>query len=337
MPFDLTIKSIDDYSDRLLKFSSVSSTANNFRGSFESLPFGDDSDQLVLKLNHSNSKIANEYLNSLLNAFDQDGIKDRQLEYARTIEFVNQRSKLLEDELRVIEARKEDFKKSNKLSDIKVDADVNIEQQFSYNNELFNEESKLTLANYLLKSIETNEYDYLPINIGMEDFDINNIIIQYNQIVSDRNKYLSEAGPNNLFVKSLESQLESLILNIQNSINNYQKSTQLKIEILSNKEKEFENVYGSVPKNEKILRSIERELSVKKLFSYCYCKKERRPLLILLLLSLQSRLLTSIQILFRFLPTKTSHIYFHFFGFFFLFPLYILGLASTIKFTIRNN
>ena len=103
----------------------------------------------------------------------------------------------------------------------------------------------------------------MPINIGLDNFDLNNIIADYNTIVRERNKLLNEAGPNNVLVKSLQSELDSLIKNISISIKNYLESINLKINDLKNKELEFEKVYNTVPENEKILRSIERELTIK--------------------------------------------------------------------------
>lgn len=275
LPFDLKINNIRNFSKRILEIGDISSMANYYRARFETVPMGNESDQLLLKIKHQNIKIANEYLNSLLNAFDLDGIKDRQLEYKRTIEFVDNRAKILEKELEVIELKKQDFKKLNNLSDIKVDADNNITQLNAYNKELFDAESQKSLASFLLSSIKENRYDYLPLNIGFENFDLNVIISEFNKIITDRNKFISDAGPNNFFAKSLDSQLDEISKNISNSLKNYLNSLEIQIEILKGKENEFEKVYGNVPENEKILRSIEREQSVKEsLFLLMLQKRE---------------------------------------------------------------
>ena len=44
------------------------------------------------------------------------------------------------------------------------------------------------------------------------------MINQYNNVVSDRLRYLNESGANNFLVKSLEPQLENLIQNISTSL-----------------------------------------------------------------------------------------------------------------------
>ena len=60
------------------------------RGSFTS-----GSDQINLSLNYPNKLIAEDYINTLIDEFDKEGIFDRRLEYQATIEFVNERSKII--------------------------------------------------------------------------------------------------------------------------------------------------------------------------------------------------------------------------------------------------
>lgn len=264
LPFELTVNSdANILAERILKIISIENSVNQMRRQVNISSLGKESDQLSLSIVHENPKIGNDYLNGLMTAFDQDGIKDRQLEYERTIQFVNKREKILKKELELVEIKKQNFKQANNLSDLTLDADNNINLKYTYNSEIFQSESQNEIANYLYESLNEKEYDYLPLNIGLENFDLNNMIIEYNKIVSERNKYLSEAGPNNFLVRSLQSQLDNLIKNISASLDNFRKSIELKIKNLKAKEIEFDNVYNRVPENEKILRSIERELSVK--------------------------------------------------------------------------
>ena len=79
---------------------------------------GNLSDQLVLSLNHSNVKLARDYVDRLIIEFDNDGIRDRQLEYKRTIDFVDVRSTFLESELEQIELKKLKFKEDNNLANL---------------------------------------------------------------------------------------------------------------------------------------------------------------------------------------------------------------------------
>ncbi len=264
LPFDITITSEKDLaSDRKIVFMPVEDIANKFRKGLVIEPLGSDSDQLSLSITHENPDIAQNYINELARTFDYDGISDRRLEYARTIEFVNQREKILKEDLNVIELRKQNYKQKNNLSDVTVDATNNIDLKYTYNSEIFQLESQKQIAQYLLDLISETDYDYLPINIGIENIDLNNLINGYNVLVSDRNRYLNEAGTNNFLVKSLEPQLDDIIKNLSVSLSNFINSTDLKLKNLKLKEDEFDFEYNRVPENEKTLRTIERELSIK--------------------------------------------------------------------------
>ena len=106
------------------------------------------------------------------------------------------------------------------------------------------------------------------------------MISDYNKIVTERNKYLTEAGPNNFLVKSLQSRLDNSIKNISASLDNFLNSIELKLKNVKIKEDEFDIVYNRVPENEKTLRSIERELSIKEALYLLLLQKERKPQLI---------------------------------------------------------
>ena len=136
---------------------------------------------------NNNLDIAKQYLTTLINSFDKDGIEDRQLEYKRTIEFVDNRSVFLQKELSLIEKRKQDFKRINKLTDISSDASVSINQQFVYDSELFEAESQKDLLEILSEELDSSKFKLLPVNIGLNNNSLNDLISQYNVLVKERN------------------------------------------------------------------------------------------------------------------------------------------------------
>ena len=264
LPFELSIRS-DKFlnAERKLLLVPIKDQGIAFRDALEISALGKESDQLSISLTHQNHQIAQNYLNKLVSVFDNDGIADRKLEYRRTIEFVNVREQILKNDLNIIELRKQNYKQENNLSEISLDANNNIDLKSTYNSEIFQLESQKQIAEYLIDLLKESEYGYLPINIGLENFDLNNMINSFNQMVSERYRFVNEGGSNNLLVKSLEPQLDNLIENISVSLKNLTSSIDLKLANLKLKENEFDNEYNRVPENEKTLRAIERELSIK--------------------------------------------------------------------------
>ena len=135
--------------------------------------------------------------------------------------------------------------------------------------------SQRDLALMLLDVAKQNNFDLMPVNIGLENENINNLIIEYNNVIKNRNKFLISAGTKNAYVNNLEKEIISISKNISFSIENYLSSLNKLIDNIESKEKEFETVYATLPEKEKILRKIERELEVKEsLFLLLLQKRE---------------------------------------------------------------
>ena len=236
---------------------------------------GKESDLLSISLESPNILIAEETINTLLNKFDNDGIKDRQLVFKRTIDFVNSRFNDLKSELDKIEISKQKFKETNDLTEITYDISSYTTQEFAYDAELFNAQSQLELVNLLINSIKEEESDFFPINLGLENNLINELINDFNKLLTEKLKYSSSGGSNNTLIKNIDIQLSALEKNIKSSLINFKSSLDVVVKQLSEKENQFSLINESVPENEKILRSIEREQEIKEaLFLLLLQKKE---------------------------------------------------------------
>tara|TARA_B100000989_G_C19530470_1_gene469446 strand:- start:1569 stop:3971 length:2403 start_codon:yes stop_codon:yes gene_type:complete len=278
LPFDLSIpsSSSNDYSfKRTIKFFTVDAIAEYYQLSLQAVQSGEKSDQIKLTLVHENPLIANNYLNHLINEFNLDGVQDRQLVFKRTIDFVDSRFDLILDDLKSIENSRKDFKKENNLTNIEENASLTISQKIKYDTELFDVRTQLDLCDLLQKSITDGKLELMPLNIGVNNSEINDLIKFYNDLIIQRQKLLISAGSKNSAVVNIENQLSSYSININSSIENYKKSLNITLNNLVSKEKEFKNLSFTIPDKENILRSIERELNIKEsLFLLLLQKRE---------------------------------------------------------------
>tara|TARA_Y100001954_G_scaffold167324_1_gene177603 strand:- start:908 stop:3265 length:2358 start_codon:yes stop_codon:yes gene_type:complete len=278
LPFNLIIKdnfSEDSQKRKFLKINSIQHTVNKFRDAVKVSKVGNDSDQLSLSLIHTTPKISNEYLNELVFEFDNDGISDRQLVYKRTIDFVDSRFESLRSDLEQIENQKQDFEEENNISSIEFDASSTVTQKYLYEEDLFKSKSQYEIAKFLLETVSIDVIESLPINIGIDNSDINALIINYNKLYSRWNNISKSAGRNNSLVVKLENELNSSRTSINSSLESYIETLEISIANLEKKEKEFTDSYGEIPEIKKYLRSINRELEVKEaLFVLLLQKRE---------------------------------------------------------------
>ena len=185
LPFDINFSDVEEESSKILIINPIDQSVQSLRNKVTVEMTGKESDQLIIKMIHSSKDIAEKYLNTLVYNFNMDGITDRQLEYKRTIEFVDSRAEILRSELEVIENNLQKYKENNNLSDISVDANININQKLNYSSDLFLAESQIDLAEIILESLDKNDIKLLPVNIGLDNEVVNQAIIDFNNSIKE--------------------------------------------------------------------------------------------------------------------------------------------------------
>ena len=77
-------------------------------------------------------------------------------------------------------------------------------------------QSQKSLLDLFKDEIYLNEYKLLPVNFGLNDISLNELILQFNLLIKDRNRLInSGAGRKNSLVINIENQLDNFIRNIQ--------------------------------------------------------------------------------------------------------------------------
>lgn len=226
---------------------------------------GSQSNILKITLSGRNTNKINDIVNTLIDVFNRDGIQDRQLIFKKTIEFVDDRFKNLSNQLDSIESSKANYKIANELSYVEADAGQLMKNNYDSQLKVENATTQIELSKLMTTSINKNkELELLPSNIGIESNEVNSLVGNYNDIILKRNKLISSGGgESNPIVKEITNQASQLKNNIKASIIGYQNS-------LVTKKNEFGRIssierskYSNAPANEKVMRSIERQQSLK--------------------------------------------------------------------------
>ncbi|MFD2543293.1 GumC family protein [Lacinutrix gracilariae] len=225
---------------------------------------GKDSDILILSLEDQSKEKAQSILNTLIEVYTQDGITDRQEVSKRTIAFIDERFSYLTTELDSIEIAKGSYKQDNNLSIFEADAASVIQKKSIKDEQLFEAETQLLLADVLEKSISGNEdAKLLPANIGLNSDAVNNLVNEFNTAVLEYNKWKASAGDNNPNVKILKASIRDLNNNIQRSLAGYKNQLQQALKQNKRAQGIAQQSFKTLPNKEKILRSIERQQILK--------------------------------------------------------------------------
>lgn len=224
---------------------------------------GKQSDIISLNIQKPNTQYSKNILNEIIAVFNEDGIKDRQLIHKRTIDFVNERFAFLSSELDSIEIDKKIFKINNDLVDLTSNTAISLKKNSISEESIFSNENKIFIISNLLGELSKLDFELLPSNIGIENMEINSLILAYNNSVLEQRKLISSAGPNNPSVRQLNNSISDMRSNIVFSLNNYLSQLNIINEKLLNQLNSIENNISNIPDHEKNLRAIERNQIIK--------------------------------------------------------------------------
>ncbi len=268
LPFEITGFSrkgfIDEKSEGyFINFLDFDQTVTFLKEKIDISQIGDKSDIIKLGFKSTNYDYANKILNEIINVFDRDGVKDRQLIHKRTIDFVNERYAFLSLELDSIEVIKQNFKTQNDLVDFTANSEISLEQIFKSEENIFSNENEISVTKFLIKSLSKSKIELLPSNIGIDNFEINSLISSYNELILSRKKLFLSAGANNPSVKQIDENINDLRQNIIFSLETHLEQLKNLERKLSKQFFDFDDQISNLPKKEKTLRAIERNQTIK--------------------------------------------------------------------------
>lgn len=217
-------------------------------------------------------------INTLVKRYNQNGIDNKRIVSEATVEFINERLDVINKELGSIERSAEDFKKTNRLTDITSDAALVMERKKQAEAELLKLQTELDVLRSIRAAItqkRAEEFTLLPENLGLSDEGLNAGIARYNEMVLRRGKLLQSASESNPIVMGLNSQLRGLKKNIQETIANVESSLLIKLKSVEKENASVNEMLTSVPTQEKQYRAIARQQELKEnLFLFLMQKRE---------------------------------------------------------------
>ena len=258
--------------------SSFRKTANSFSGNLNVQILIKNTNSVLVSLKDAVPARGIAVINALVKRYNQNGIDNKRIVSEATVEFINERLDVINQELGTIERRAEDFKKTNKLTDITSDAAFVMERKKQSEAELMKLQTELDVLRSIRAAItqkRAEEFSLLPENLGLSDEGLNAGIARYNEMVLRRGKLLQSASESNPIVIGLNTQLQGLKKNIQETIANVESGLLIKLKSVEKENASVNELLTSVPTQEKQYRDIARQQELKEnLFLFLMQKRE---------------------------------------------------------------
>jgi uncharacterized protein involved in exopolysaccharide biosynthesis len=221
------------------------------------------SDFIVLDIESKNVPFAKKILLDIIDNYNSKWDADHELVTEKTIEFINQRLALSNEALVNADLEIQQFKDTNKLTDIEADVTYYLGMSSGLQAELVKAQTQSEAANILINFLREPKNKYLMIPFGLSTADpfIAGSIAKYNDLLLRRNDFY-KADTQSRVGKELDEQLEKYRKNMCQSLGNIKKELDLTLNNLRKKETEFNAKIGSIPSVEKDYAHLAREREV---------------------------------------------------------------------------
>ena len=261
----------------MVSMSPVGQLAQSYQKSIEIAQIEKESSIVNISLNSSVQKRSVDFINEIINVYNNNGIKDKKAIADKTSSFINDRINEISSSLSSVDQNAVDFMTNKGLSDIGSQTNLNINEGAVNRQELENARVQLNIASAMKDEVanQSTSYNELPSNIGLSDVTISNTTNKYNELVLERKRLLESSNEKNPIIVSLDQQLSSIKRSMLSSLNSMTDNLNLRVNSLSNQQSRINSNLYSAPKNQQALRDITRkQQTTESLYLYLLQKRE---------------------------------------------------------------
>ena len=262
--------------------TSVKSRANALLGQLQCRTANKkESNVIVVAMQSDMPSQAYDVVMKVIELYNLDAVIDKNIMATNTANFINERLQIVEAELGEVETAVESYMKENHLADMPQELRIALSNQTSYQRELAEVETQISLLNFLDEYLREpdNEQALIPSNLGVEDAALKKLIGDYNSLVLQQMRIARSATEQNpTYTQSVE---EARILRqaILSSIDNIRRGLQIQKADFAKKDQELTSRLYKSPEKERKYVEIKRQQEIKeKLYIYLYQKREENAL-----------------------------------------------------------
>ncbi|MBA5247421.1 polysaccharide biosynthesis tyrosine autokinase [Marnyiella aurantia] len=254
----------EDIGELQIIYRSTVKTVNDFQKMTLIDLVDKDATVVELKLDYPDIGKGKQIINKLVESYNADAINDKNSESKKTKDFIDDRIRIIANELGEVESQKEQFKVANNITDIPTEASLALGSSANARAQLLETETQLALTGDLISYMSRlGNNQTLPSSVGLSNPTASANIQAYNQLILERNNLLENATPQNPLITDLNRQIAALRASVMDNLIKNRTALQASRDQIAGEQNVISSKIRRIPAQEKLFRSIERQQQTK--------------------------------------------------------------------------
>ena len=239
--------------------------ADSYKARLSAEPTSEFTSIVQLSLVDTNRSRGIDFLNMLVGIYNNEANEDKNQVAMRTAEFIDERIRVINEELSTTESELADYKQRAGLTDLNLNAQLALKENSEYDSKRAENINQLRLIDHLRTYIEDpkNKNEVIPVNVGLTDHALTNIIGQYNEMMIEKKRLLRTSKETSPAVINLDASIAATRKTVLATVENLEKALQITQKNLDMEAGKFRTKISNTPKQERELRDISRQQEIK--------------------------------------------------------------------------
>ena len=239
------------------------------------------SNGINLSLAESNISRGKDILNTLMNLYNERGQREKDEEAINTAKFIDDRLALIYKGLTSSEADIEAYKRAHKIVDPEIQIKTSVAKQEMADQAIIKLETKKQILGMVKDFVTSpaNKHAYIPFEVDSSA--ATGAIKAYNNLLAKRQELEQSAKGDNMALKQLDQQIETMHANVLQGINTSISGLNVQLGRIKGQANQTAGELGRVPTEEREARELLRQQGIQNtLYTFLLQKREENALVL---------------------------------------------------------
>ena len=263
-----------------IRKNTLDGAASHFLSNLNVSQTNDDAAVLYVGLRDLSTVRAEDVLNTLINIYNEETIKDKNQIAINTENFINERLIKITKELDDVETQIETFKLENEMIDVGSAASMSMSQKEQFTSQAKELEMQKRMSSFIKDYLTdpTKATELIPSNTGI-DMNIESQIAAYNLNKLKRDKLIEGSSDKNPVVQELNKSLNAMRQNIIRAVDNTIVGLDTKLNEAQAMRGQAAYRVSNIPRQQREMLNIDRQHRIKQeLYLFLLNKREENAL-----------------------------------------------------------